>query len=87
MKPDYDLAITLTKVNGFVDIVTTAINENQFEFALDLLRTELLAYQHALTLLPHLESKAFIDFFTPWLPSRITSVQKAINSIEEKLRD
>ena len=87
MKPDYELAITLTKVNGFVTLVTQAIEEHQYLFALELLQTELSAYQHALALLPLIESKTFVDFFTPWLPARIENTKEAISKVECLLHD
>lgn len=87
MKIDLQIAVALTRVNGYSDLVLELIDEGRFDIALTFLHEELSAYEQALVLLKESKSKIFIDFFSEWLPTKVKDVHYAISRLEGLLHD
>jgi hypothetical protein len=85
MKIDLQIAMILTRVNGFSDLVLELIEEGSLKTALLFLQEELDAYEKAQQLLKTSTSKIFIDFFSDWLPTKVKDVHYAISRVEELL--
>lgn len=87
MKIDLQIAVTLTRVNGYSDLVIEHIEEGNLGVARLLLYEELDAYKQASILLKESTSKIFIDFFSDWLPVKIKDVRFAIQKVEDLLHE
>lgn len=85
MKPDYAIAIILTRVTHIGALTLEAISDNNLEEAKELVQLELNAFQEASKLVNQLEGEKFKQFFPIWIPERISQLETLLAKLESRL--